>query len=179
MHIPKTGGTSIWKSLLDVGTHVDYECHAGADAMVRRYGIKRWNKYFKFAFVRNPWDRMLSCYFYDKMINSKNITKYPQFEQYLTYRLVKQPQERNGYFFYRMLDRIEYEGKISVNFIGQYEKLQEDFDKACDIIGIPRRKLGFERKTKHNNYREYYNKKTVDLVAKYFPKEIKMFNYEY
>ena len=73
IHIPKTGGTSI--------AEPDYEGGNGALAgylgeqdyaqagHIRAVGLKQrigasWDQYFKFAFVRNPWDRLVSLYHY-------------------------------------------------------------------------------------------------------------------
>lgn len=179
IHIPKTGGTSVWKSLLDVGGHNARDCHIGAKKMKNMIGEKRWNEYFKFAFVRNPWARMVSCFEYDKMIGSPNAKKYNTFPRYLKYRLIDQPRERDGYFFYRMLDRIEIDNKIAMDYVGKCETLQKDFDYVCDKLGVSKRKLGNERQTKKVDYRTYYDKKSIKIVSDMFSREIEVFNYEF
>ena len=57
VHIIKTGGTSIDK-LFRGRTG-----HKFAKNYKKDVGNKKWNNYFKFTFVRNPWDKMVSQYF--------------------------------------------------------------------------------------------------------------------
>ena len=90
IHIDKTGGTSIASSLwpdLRIAEGGTYH-----DAIGKHWSIKRYNdnagrrakyeKYFKFAFVRNPWDRAVSKYFFDRKINEdkslEKLAKRPQ-----------------------------------------------------------------------------------------------------
>jgi hypothetical protein len=58
IHIPKTAGASIALSLFnEPPRHVHYRDFEIANP-------DKFRRYFKFAFVRNPWDRLVSSYFY-------------------------------------------------------------------------------------------------------------------
>ncbi len=81
IHIGKTGGTSIEQVLCE-HLDIDLKCtekapdgewwkHIWAKGMRRRVGEKLWNKYFTFAFVRNPFDMILSLY--------SMYTQYPEY----------------------------------------------------------------------------------------------------
>src|SRR5699024_9573361 len=58
IHVPKTGGKSV-----DTGMFNHVDC---SHVTVREYknilGPKYFKQYFKFAFVRNPWERTFSAY---------------------------------------------------------------------------------------------------------------------
>src|SRR3954465_5712000 len=57
IHIPKTAGVSISKSLF--GNYTD---HANIDWYLKHYEKRTVEQYYKVAFVRNPWDRLYSAY---------------------------------------------------------------------------------------------------------------------
>lgn len=57
IHITKTAGTSVAISLFG---ELPYHYTAVQYRVI--YGRKTFNRYFKFAFVRNPWDRLYSAY---------------------------------------------------------------------------------------------------------------------
>ena len=62
IHVPKTGGVSIRKSLFDqdIGPHT-----TALDQRIYM-GKKKYNDFSVIAFVRNPWDRLVSAFFYLK-----------------------------------------------------------------------------------------------------------------
>ena len=81
IHIGKTGGTSIERALCEC-LGKDFEetkkdpdgewwKHIWAKGMKKRVGVKVWNEYFTFAFVRNPYDMILSLY--------SMYTRYPEY----------------------------------------------------------------------------------------------------
>ena len=74
IHIPKTGGMSIETIL---GADIK-ELHNKSIKIKHGYPTdwnypKYWEKYYKFTFVRNPWDRVVSSYFYNLAMAKKKI----------------------------------------------------------------------------------------------------------
>jgi len=58
IHINKTDGTSIEAAL---GLRLE---HKTAQEKIHQLGLASWRNRFTFAFVRNPWDRVVSHYHY-------------------------------------------------------------------------------------------------------------------
>ena len=58
-------------------------------------------------------------------------------------------------------------------------KSKNDFNKVCNIIGIPRKKLPHINKTKHPHYTEYYDRETRDIIKKRYERDIDYFEYQF
>lgn len=122
--------------------------------------------YFKFSFVRNPWDRMLSTYFFKKGVARIKIDPNMSFKEFLSQ--------------YNHPDQYSYiEGFDNNFFIGRFENLQQDFDIVCDKIGIPQRKLPHANKSSHNYYTEYYDDESREIVARRYARDIEYFGYQF
>ena len=73
----------------------------------------------------------------------------------------------------------DWHGKNTMDFIGKFENLQEDFNTLCDKIGIPERQLPHQNKSEHGYYSEYYNNETREIVEEKYAKDIDYFKYSF
>ncbi len=97
--------------------------HMPADRVRAYVGEDVWRDYYKFAFDRNPWDRQVSWYLY----KTKSKTTRPSFERFMASR-------RRAY-----VDNHEIYmpgGELAVDFLGRYEHLEEDLNKALAAAGV-------------------------------------------
>ena len=131
--------------------------------------LNNYDDYYKFSFVRNPWDIVVSWYCFEKkrFTNKKRDLTNVNFAKYI--------QNYENIW----ASGFQYESIKCCDFIGRFENLQEDFNTICDKIGIPQQKLPHKNKTKHKHYTEYYNKETKEIVAERFAKDIEYFNYKF
>lgn len=139
-----------------------------------------FDEFFKFTFVRNPWDRIVSFYFYHKQ---RNFDYYDfnkiSFKKFTLNYLYTQPMQ-TPLNINQCIDWITDEnGNILIDFIGKFENFQEDFNIICDKIGIPRQELPHKNKSKHKHYTEYYDDETRSIVAEKYAKDIEYFGYEF
>lgn len=177
IHINKTGGSSIEKAL-----GLPQQKHLTALEIKNKIGDKRWNKKFKFAFVRNPWDKVVSHYSYRYRRNVNNLKDDNiDFKQWvkLTYKEKNPKYYHNPKMYTPQMDWICNEkGEIIIDFVGRFEKLSEDFQKVCKIIG-KNKELPHLRKSSHKHYKEYYDDETKKIIEKIFEKDIKEFGYKF
>lgn len=139
--------------------------------LVRTYaGEETWRGYYKFAFDRNPWDRQVSWYLYKT--KSKNTR--PSFEQFM----------RSHRAFIDNHDIYLMKGALAVDFLGRYERLEEDLNKALAAAGVNQHitvpKVNVTpNKDVSRDYRSYYSPELRDLVAEWYAPEIELLGYDY
>ena len=139
--------------------------------------------YFKFAFVRNPWERYVSLYTYFKRMERHVMherTSKQSFTQFIDDVVNKRILESQYNIDSRsQTDYIEPpHGMREVDFIGRIERLEEDWAWVCKHLGIEG-KLPALNMDKHGPYREYYSQASAKLVREYCAKEIELFKYSF
>jgi hypothetical protein len=130
--------------------------------------------YFKFAFVRNPFDRFISfCAFK---------TRDDEFERnpraVMRYFLENPPE---GIWFKPQHSFISDEvGALLTDTVGRVEEMQRSYDAICARIGIPSAPLeqGVNA-SRHADYRSYYNPSLVDGVAALYARDLELFGYTF
>jgi len=176
VHIPKTGGTSITNAL-----NIKHHNHKMAKELKQENDD--WNDYFSFSVVRNPWDRMVSLYFYYKNNNEYSNYKIkndiPSTFSDFIYEFNE--KKRNWYtiFYQQQADWLyDDEQNLLVNQICRFENYKEDVEKIFKKLNI-KKKLLHERRSVHEHYKTYYNEETINIVKNLFEKDIILFGYEY
>ncbi|MDG4850908.1 sulfotransferase family 2 domain-containing protein, partial [Peribacillus frigoritolerans] len=97
--------------------------HIPAADIKKLVGERVWSSYYKVCFERNPWDKVISAYYF---IVAKRPNKEITFEQFLDSYLMFP----YNYPLYTIDDR------VVVDFVGKYENLEEDMMKMCKEIGL-------------------------------------------
>jgi len=192
IHIPKTGGTSLAEpayrdssgALTGILGESDYSQagHILARGLKERMG-ERWDDYFKFAFVRNPWDRMVSLYHYFLQDSEKQSTalgeRIAACEGFADFCVRLDELEPDAHFWEQLAYLADSEGNMLVDCVGRFEHLDEDFEKICARLGMPAVTLPHLRQTAHRDYRHYYDARTVDVIAARYKNDIAAFGYSF
>lgn len=182
VHIPKTGGTSIKRALLEYAnpgqlkfegelvTDLNgYHPHVGMSAEA----CKKYADYFKFAFVRNPWAWHASIYRFTIHRGLHKTICSMSFKDYI------EAIGRNETDYAKnQLDYIMVDGVIAVDFIGRFENLKDDFENVCKNIEI-KTELPHYKNLGALSYREMYSPALADIVAEHCRSDIEYFGYSF
>lgn len=184
IHIPKTAGISISKTLFNVRV---------GHKSIRKYEIynkMKFKNYYKFTFVRNPWDRILSAFTflksggineYDKKWGEKYLSRYENLNDFI---IDLQNHQFKNQVFKHMHFKPQYKFicderlNLKVDFVGRFENINHDFDIVRKNLGIER-ELIKSNTSKHVHYSEYYTSETKDIVAKLYALDIKLLKYSF
>ncbi|MEH6467611.1 MAG: sulfotransferase family 2 domain-containing protein [Porticoccus sp.] len=182
IHIPKTAGQSICKNLFHVKSvgHMPYVWYQGI-------APEQCLEYFKFAIVRNPWDRVVSAYHYllrggaikrDSGL-SEIIRKYEGFDDFVRKWMCKENIENHIHFIPQCYFIENQHGVIDIDYIGRFETLQSDIN---EIVGSNK---GFLlpvileeiNSSSRGNYKDYYSPESKKIVEALYSRDINEFGY--
>jgi len=184
VHVPKVAGMSIEYAL---GVDI-YKLHAGP--LEEKHGrpdegthAEWFDPYFSFAFVRNPWDRVVSAFCFDlKQMDGGSwnprrraieLECERDFSRFVVDIL---PWAQNAEIYRRQLSWL---AGFEFDFVGRFERLQQDFDRVCAAIGCTSAKLLSINSSDHVDYREFYDPVTRDTVAHLYSDDIELLGYEF
>lgn len=135
---------------------------------------KKWNTYFIFTFIRNPYDRIVSGWNY---VNKYNIP----FEKYIDLNFKDNDYNYWHVFMSQSRHLIGNDGKINVHFIGKLENIEDDLTIILNRIGYYNKLHNQFKKNskKHDNYINYYvNNDIVNKVNILVKEDLENFDYD-
>lgn len=179
--VPKTASTSIRRVLFPDRpdkAHWQYEVNCGR---------ARWPGWFRFAFVRNSWDRLVSCWAEKIQQRLPTDTIWRGFRKYGWPANIGFPEfiravcamgpEIHNHHFSSQVDLLTFKGEWCVDALGRYERLDEDWAFMANRLDMPGRELGRHLTSTHKPYREYYTRELWNMVAKTFARDIEVLGY--
>ena len=193
--IPKTGTHSIRRALRDHMSPEDWEqvglfVHRTSPiAELSRIGHghirlvqlkphmtpENFASFFKFAFVRNPFDRFVS---YASFITREvgHFDRDPH--KVMRYFLANPPW--NHILFRPQHEFVtDEQGELLTDFIGRVETMQQSYDEIAARVGIPTAKLDVVNSSRRSDYRQYYDQELIDGVAKLYARDLEFFGYQF
>lgn len=134
-----------------------------------------WNSFFKFAFVRNPFDRFVSyCSFI-----TRETGLFARGPKAVMRRVLAHPPHGHILFQPQCTFVMDVEGGLLTDYIGRVERMQESYDEIAARIGIPTACLQTVNATKRLDYHDYYDQPLIDGVAKLYERDLQLFGYEF
>jgi len=186
VHIPKTAGTTFSKALDEPRDHK----HSTLEMTIRdglgRNPLKKLFRrkilgYFKFAVVRNPWDRAVSLYMEKKHTGWLNDdVEFSDFIEHVYSNPEMISKDPNLRFHCRPCHHwLTLNGKFEIDFVGRFEQLQADFDTICHKINLQKSILPILRKRDRAHYSTFYDEETRKIVADHNQVDIDYFAYRF
>jgi hypothetical protein len=207
VHVPKCAGQSVEQFFLRrIG--LDWERRAPlllrpndvpalgpprlAHLKAGEYVAKKWmtpeqfDGYFKFTFVRNPWDRTASFY---RFLGYDRFCSFPTFVA----RHLPRKMESKAWFLCPQADYLYgADDALLVDFVGRFETLAADFAAICERMGIEDRRLPHVNDSQKKRpgllsrlrrrarpYREMYDARSRQTVASLYSSDVDRFGYEF
>lgn len=181
IHIGKTGGTSIGHAVFGNTYLHTTEWIKDLEASLNL------NEYFKFTFVRNPWDRMVSHYY--QLKNPFNLSdpqrkklyamaqsfSFPEFLRRLTENYPEIHAAHN------CLKRIkDSDGNVRIDFIGKFEQIESEGNKLLSVLKVEKPGIEWLNKSKgKRHYTDYYDQASKDIIREFYGDDIEYFGYCY
>lgn len=186
VHIPKCAGTSISSTLF--GTSV------GAHHSISYYQIiypwLTFRRYFKFSFVRNPYDRLVSAFLYmqkgggnasDAEWSRIHADDLVDFKTFVARALVR-PKVFGAMHFQPQINYLQdFRSSFPIEFVGRYERLEEDFERVAKKLNV-NRKLQWINRTDTRKivpYQEFYDDQTRGIVANLYSEDLRLLGYDF
>ena len=153
-----------------------FDTHVTASELVTAMGQAEFNSFFSFAFVRNPWDWLVSIYCYVLKKPDHHLHEHflglGSFTNYIGWQCQDGLPLQRDFLF-------SENGEQLVSFIGQFENLERDFDAVCTRIGVsavlPR--INVSRQTR--SFKEYYDSRLIEMVREKYQPDIDLFDYQF
>ena len=150
--------------------------HAHARA-VRDFDPAAWRDYFKFCFVRNPFDRAVSDYRWRTAKRGGPTLDFAGFLQSMADRDFRHPaipRHFDNWPIYTI------DGQVEVDFVGRFERLEDDLAAVFDRIGLAPAHLPHAKASgRDDDYRDCYGSRERRLVERLFANELNQFGYAF
>ncbi len=151
------------------GKKLRFYNHISAGRVMDLVGHKMWDRYYTFCFERNPWDRIISDYYWvHKSEPRPSIQEFVRSKEVMGYK-------KAGYCNYLI------DGEVGVDQVCKFENLGEELEAFRKRVGIPEplelpRAKSQYRKDKRT-YSEILNKEDRAYISELFHDEINRMGY--
>jgi hypothetical protein len=187
IHVPKNAGTSLRTALgFDNAGHVPIARYAAQDSVAA-------SNYFKFAIVRNPWDRLYSSFTYlrrhkkgasfpDAIYADRYLRSYDSFEKFVMSLVDLQTRQRLLDYTHLLPQcywlTLPGQARPYMDYIGRFENLSAAYAELSDRFAIsaslPAKNVG-----KEGAYLDQYTDEMREIVGSVFRCDVETFGYAF
>jgi Sulfotransferase family len=136
---------------------------------------EEFESFFKFAFVRNPFDRFVSyCAFMTRAQGD-----FERDPHTVMRHMIENPPWHHVLFQPQHSFVTAADGRLLTDSVGRVEEMQKSYDEIAARIGIPSAMLERVNPSNRRNYREYFDEALVEGVARLYARDLELFGYEF
>lgn len=183
LHVPKTGGTTI-KRLFGINQLDDPNPairpslqHLTCSLLRQQMGDEKYETYYKFAFVRNPWARVVSDYFWRQQLPRKRPVL--PFRDFVgnAQKLVLEKRYYEQEFGDHLIPQIAYTEDVDDVF--RFEKFEAGIQSVAAKIGVETGPISQKESKHYDSYWQFYDDETRLIIHDIYGEEIEQFGYEF
>ncbi len=176
--VPKAGSSTILSHLRESDVHLDME-RAGRI----HYPVKLYKDYFKFAFVRNPWARLVSCW-QNKVIDSNvefdfeetELKRMQHFEAFVDFVASLDIDKCNSH----LRSQTALIDLNNIDYLGRMETFGDDVNHIFRRLGLNEKEVVPRNVTANKKpYQDYYSRELAAKVSQIYRKDIQIFGYRF
>ncbi|MCC6680133.1 MAG: sulfotransferase family 2 domain-containing protein [Phycisphaeraceae bacterium] len=189
VHVPKAAGISVAHSL--------FGHRGGAHLTMRHYrvlfetllGVKDFDQYYKFSFVRNPWDRVFSSYTFllaggllpqDQRYANASVRQYSSFHDFVLNWLTPENIRKIPHFRMQLYYLVDEQHRLAMDYVGRFETLKADYAHVRQVLGFGGELTKMNvTKRKRKKYTDAYDTETIEHVARVYAEDIERLGYSY
>lgn len=190
IHVPKTGGNSL-QNVLKAYSEDDIVILAKHQDGIDRFEVRNksyditkhstlshyksilehelYQSLFKFATIRNPWDMMISFYFYPH----RGVEEWDRNAFIALLNNVKNIR----HYLCSGTQSLKIDSEL--DYLVKFENLDEDFRKVCENVGIPNILLPKRNQSTKKHYSTYYDSELIEIIGAEFKEEIEFGDYSF
>lgn len=157
----------------------------------------RYRNYFSFCFVRNPWDRLVSCYsdkihpdpaygdrkFRDGVFRPFHkfgrFTAGMSFDDFVRAVAAIPDEQADVHFRSQCCFVCDRDGLLLPGFVGRFERLAEDFAHVSGQLRLPEMDLPFLKRSRRRSPTAFYDPVSAEIVRRRYARDIALFHYEF
>ena len=144
--------------------------------------ISSYGEYFKFTFVRNPWDRLVSCYLekivqQDRWVNI--FGQSPSFSKFVRIIHGISDEEANRHWRSQHTNVTDSRGNLVVDFVGRFEAFERDMTTVAAVRKLNPDIAHYRKSSRRPSYRTYYTTTERNLAAERYAIDIALFDYQF
>lgn len=185
-HISRTGGTSLCSVLRKTAPDLRMIGSQHASLLEARAALpEAFESTFKFAFVRNPWERLVSWYSLlekGKSLHSEVVSEKRHYDEKEKFELFVQEMvtaQHGGIAWSQWSQLSDHLGNSLVNEICRFENYQKDSKRILRKLGSKDYYLPYYNQASSRHYCHYYSDLALKLAEELFLDDIYQFGYKF
>lgn len=197
VHVPKAAGTSVrtaleclagnrpeWTARTKHETLADFDRNVSLRQEPDARHIRPpTSRYFRFCFVRNPWDRLVSLHRYLEEQHADRLGLVGASLADLIERLDRGDRDIRG--LHSMRPQADYltrpDGRLRIDFLGHFEHLNTDFAAVMSRLRCPTPALMHANRSAHagHDHQRHFDARLRRMVERHFADDIRHFGYAF